>query len=183
MNPRPSIFTFCDFRPGTPNDFLQKVKFFIYQSGKQSGPFTQEDVRLQLLSGDLKSSYLAWHSRLAEWTPISRLASVALLDEDLSEPPDPKASSHYDAQRDEQPPRRRVRRSTERPSRSRSRSEPASSAPSAPPEKAEKPEKPEASRQSESGGERRVRRSRKQEQPPEEPSVGLWGQIKAFFEN
>lgn len=131
---------------------------------------SQEEMRLQLLSGDLKSGNLAWHSRLAEWTPISLLASVALLDTELSEVPDPRASSHYNAEREEQSARRR---SSRRTPTERIVSPP--KAPAAAPVRAES--RPESDRG------RRVRRSSSRERSPERSPSGFWGLLKTFFEN
>ncbi len=52
------------------------MKIFVFSAGEQTGPYTKEAIRKELLNGSLKSSDLAWHNRLRRWVPLQHLPMI-----------------------------------------------------------------------------------------------------------
>jgi len=51
------------------------MHYFIGKNGKQLGPFTSEQVRTKLSSGEVNYEDLGWHDGLSEWKPLRILFS------------------------------------------------------------------------------------------------------------
>jgi len=72
------------------------VKIFVYSGGQQTGPYTKEAIRRELLNGSLKPSDLAWHNRLRRWVPLHLLPmSEPKSKKKYPVPPLPEDSPYY----------------------------------------------------------------------------------------
>lgn len=49
------------------------MRYFIGKDGKQLGPFSDEQVRAKLASGEVNYDDLGWHEGMAEWKPLRTL--------------------------------------------------------------------------------------------------------------
>jgi uncharacterized RDD family membrane protein YckC len=49
------------------------MRYFIGKDGKQLGPFSEEQVRAKLASGEVGHGDLGWHEGMSEWKPLSSL--------------------------------------------------------------------------------------------------------------
>ena len=59
------------------------MQVFISRDGVQSGPYSMEQVRGYLATGELLPGDLAWHEGMEDWRPLSQLAEAQ------PSPPDP----------------------------------------------------------------------------------------------
>jgi TPR repeat protein len=50
------------------------MQIFISRDGAQSGPYSMDQVREYLASGELLPGDLAWHEGMADWQPLNQLA-------------------------------------------------------------------------------------------------------------
>jgi hypothetical protein len=74
----------------------RRVKIFVFSAGEQTGPYTKEAIRKELLNGSLKPSDLAWHNRLRRWVPLQQLPLIEpKSSKKYSMPPNPKDSPFY----------------------------------------------------------------------------------------
>src|SRR5437868_6300516 len=51
------------------------MEIFVTKNQQQQGPFTVDDVRGRIASGQLAVSDFGWHKGLAGWVPLSQLLS------------------------------------------------------------------------------------------------------------
>ncbi|MDB6066906.1 MAG: putative rane protein/domain protein [Pedosphaera sp.] len=49
------------------------MEIFVTKNQQQQGPFTLDDVRGRIASGEFVGSDLGWHKGLADWLPLSQL--------------------------------------------------------------------------------------------------------------
>ncbi|HCU85965.1 MAG TPA: hypothetical protein DGP39_00435, partial [Verrucomicrobiales bacterium] len=47
------------------------MKIFLVQDGEPDGPFTEEEIRAQLKSGELDAGTFATVEGMAEWKPVT----------------------------------------------------------------------------------------------------------------
>lgn len=68
---------------------------YLAIDGKQTGPYTEDQVRLSLASGLITGDAPAWHEGLADWVPIVSLMNrgVALPDPEATNPSEPNVSA------------------------------------------------------------------------------------------
>ena len=68
-------------------------QIFLSRNGNQFGPFSEEQIKEKLISGEVQPTDQAWHEGLDGWRPVSELTGV-----DFSSPPVIKdASDHTSA--------------------------------------------------------------------------------------
>jgi hypothetical protein len=53
------------------------MQLYIHRDGQQFGPYSVEDVRGYLASGNLLAEDLAWHEGAADWTPLAQVVGLA----------------------------------------------------------------------------------------------------------
>lgn len=53
------------------------MEFYIARDGQQSGPFSEEEVRRKLTSGEILPTDRGWREGMAEWTPLSAFPNLA----------------------------------------------------------------------------------------------------------
>jgi uncharacterized RDD family membrane protein YckC len=51
------------------------MQIFIVQSGEKQGPFTEAEIRRELMIGRIHPQSLAWYEGLADWVPLSSVLS------------------------------------------------------------------------------------------------------------
>ena len=49
------------------------MDIYLLIEGKQEGPYSEEQVRQSLASGQIPSDLPAWHEGLTEWMPVSSI--------------------------------------------------------------------------------------------------------------
>jgi len=82
-------------------DSASSMQLYITRNGQQFGPYSIEEVRNHLSSGEMMSTDLAWHHGAADWMPLTQvLAKVS------STPPSSKAAPAQASNRAWVPPRR-----------------------------------------------------------------------------
>jgi hypothetical protein len=75
------------------------LKIFVFSAGEQTGPYSKEAIRKELLDGTLKPSDLAWHNRLRRWVPLSQIAILEPKSRmKYPMPPNPEDSPFYSAE-------------------------------------------------------------------------------------
>jgi hypothetical protein len=79
------------------------MEIYITRANEQFGPYSDEDVRRHLASGELSPDDLAWHEGLTEWQPLSRLVCLAPI-----RPPDRKNMPQTAVQPSKPPIRRYI---------------------------------------------------------------------------
>lgn len=52
------------------------MEIYIAKSGRESGPYTQEQIQPMLESGMLELTDSVWHKELTEWIPVHRFLGV-----------------------------------------------------------------------------------------------------------
>ena len=53
------------------------MKIFLVQDGEPEGPFTEEEIRAQLKSGELDAGTFATVEGMAEWKPVTEVLPLA----------------------------------------------------------------------------------------------------------
>src|SRR5262245_22804901 len=53
------------------------MQLFLAKDGKQTGPFSEEQVRSMLAGGSVSASDLCWHEGLSTWLPLSQIVACA----------------------------------------------------------------------------------------------------------
>ena len=53
------------------------MNILVAKNGSQLGPFSENDVRAKLASGEFSSSDYGWHEGLTAWSPLSQLLAAA----------------------------------------------------------------------------------------------------------
>ena len=53
------------------------MQLFLAKDGKQTGPFSEEQVMSMLAGGAVSSSDLCWHEGLSTWLPLSQVVTCA----------------------------------------------------------------------------------------------------------
>ena len=57
---------------------MNSLQIHIYRDGKQTGPYSVDEIRAHLRSGALVPSDLAWHEGAPEWVPLSSILGLSL---------------------------------------------------------------------------------------------------------
>ncbi len=66
------------------------MQIYIHRDGQQFGPYSVEQARDYLASGNLLPGDLAWHEGAADWMPLDQVAEVATNPSPSPEPPPPQ---------------------------------------------------------------------------------------------
>jgi len=58
----------------TPPPLPTDTQYHLAQNGVSSGPFSMNEVRARIISGDINSETLVWATGMAEWKPVGQVA-------------------------------------------------------------------------------------------------------------
>ncbi len=53
------------------------MQWYYSESGRQSGPIPEDELRNKIASGAVKSEDLVWHDGMTDWQPVSRTPELA----------------------------------------------------------------------------------------------------------
>jgi hypothetical protein len=77
------------------------MNIYLYQNGKEVGPYTEDQLRDMVKSGAISQTENAWHEGLSEWKPLNKIISIASSGPAFPLPPSRQSNGdpHVDSRR------------------------------------------------------------------------------------